>query len=248
MKTLSEVLYAIEVHSAEDLISYFRDGGNPNELHDEVPLFKTMVEMYLRSPRFKDCVKAFIDYGLNFPDQPLLAVLSDDAEALKVLIQSNPDLVHRQYFMFNNTFTPLSGVTLLHYCAEYGHLACARLLIQEGAEVDAPAALDDNGFGGHTPLFHAVAQHDNNSGEVLQLLLDHSADALLTVRGLVWGKGYEWETFIPAVNPTSYCMMGLLPQMHRKPEMIAENIALLLKHSYGLAYELPNIPNAYLNS
>ena len=33
--------------------------------------------------RFKDCVKAFVDYGLKFNDEILLSVLLDDATSLE---------------------------------------------------------------------------------------------------------------------------------------------------------------------
>jgi hypothetical protein len=67
-----------------------------------------------------------------------------------------------------------------------------------------------------------------------------------TVRGIIWGKGYEWETFIPAVNPVSYAMMGLLPMMHRRQETVAEVASLLIKYAYGIDYNPLNVPNAYL--
>lgn len=246
MNTYADLLGDIEIHSVEGLHHYFENGGSPNEVHDGVPLFTTMVEMYLRSPRFKECVQTFIKYGLQFNDQPLLAVLSDDAPTLQEALNANPALVHQKYAAFKNTFTSLEGATLLHYCAEYNHVQCANILLQNGAHVNATAALDANGFGGHTPIFHAVAQHNNNSSDMLQLLLNNNADLSLTVKGLIWGKGYQWETFIPAVNPLSYTMMGLLPQMHRNPLQIAQNISLLMHHAYGIQYTLPNIPNAYL--
>lgn len=81
---------------------------------------------------------------------------------------------------------------------------------------------------------------------MLHFLLKHGADISITVRGLIWGKGYEWETFIPAVNPISYAMMGLLPQMHRKEAHIAATVSALVKHAYGIDYTPPNVPNKYL--
>jgi hypothetical protein len=81
---------------------------------------------------------------------------------------------------------------------------------------------------------------------MMQFLLDHSADLAITVKGLIWGKGNEWETFIPSVNPISYAMMGFLPQMHRKENAVAETVSLLIKHAYGIDYAPPNIPCAYL--
>ena len=64
---------------------------------------------------------------------------------------------------------------------------------------------------------------------MLHFLLENGADLGVTIKALVWGKGYEWETFIPAVNPVSYAIMGLLPQMHRREETVAEVVSLLLK-------------------
>lgn len=246
MPDYNQLLYDIEVHAHEGIRQYFEEGGSPNEVHNAVPVFTTMVEMYLRSPRFKTCVRTFIEYGLEFDDPALLAVLADDAEALDKLVSAAPYLVTKTYNRFNNTFTPLTGATLLHFCAEYNHTACGEVLLKHRADVNARAGVDEHGFGGHTPVFHTVCQHNHNSSDMMQLLLDHGADLTHTVIGLVWGKGYEWETFIPAVNPISYAMMGNLPQMHRNPFTIAMVISKLMKHAYGIEYTLPNIPNAYL--
>jgi hypothetical protein len=246
MPDYTQMLYDIEVHSVAGIRNYFTQGGNPNEVHNGEPLFTTMVEMYFRSPRFKDCVQAFIGAGLKFDEEALLAVFTDDAEKLAVLIANDPVLISKIYSLFNNTFTPLTGGTLLHFCAEYNCVACAKVLVQNGADVNAKAAIDEHGFGGHTPIFHTVNQNLNNSADMLHFLLEHAADLSITVKGLIWGKGYEWETFIPAVNPISYAMMGLLPQMHRMEETVAKVVSLLIKHAYGIDYSLPNVPNAYV--
>lgn len=246
MPDYTKMLYDIEVHSLEGIRSYFEQGGDPNEVHNGMPLFTTMVEMYTRTPRFKDCVKAFIDAGLKFEDQALLAVLTDDGEKLRELINNDPAIISKTYSDYNNTYTPLTGGTLLHFCAEYNSIACAKVLVQAGADINAKADLDEHGFGSHTPIFHTVNQNSNNSVDMLRFLLENSADLGITVKGLIWGRGYEWETFIPAVNPVSYAMMGLLPQMHRKEKTVAEVVSLLLKHAYGIDYTPANVPNAYL--
>jgi hypothetical protein len=69
----------------------------------------------------------------------------------------------------------------------------------------------------------------------------------LTIKGLIWGKGYEWETFIPAVNPISYAMMGLLCQFQRTEQQIYEVVSLLMKANDGTEYYPTNIPNKYLS-
>jgi hypothetical protein len=246
MPDYNQMLYSIEVHSAEGIQNYFLQGGDPNEEHDGVPLFTTLVEMYTRTPRFKDCVKVFVEAGLIFENQSLLAIFLDDAKKLEKIIVSSGNVVAERFSIFKNTYTPLSGATLLHFCAEYNAVSCAKLLIRYGADVNAKAGLDEYGFGGHTPIFHTVNQNNNHSIDMLNLLLEHSADLTITVKGLIWGRGYEWETWIPSVNPISYCMMGLLPQMHRKEITIASVSSLLVKKAYGIDYMPVNVPCAYL--
>jgi hypothetical protein len=80
----------------------------------------------------------------------------------------------------------------------------------------------------------------------MNFLISKKADLTLTVRGLVWGKGYEWETFIPSVNPISYAMMGLLRQFQRTEKQIYEIVSLLLMAKYGIQYYPLNVPNKYL--
>ena len=98
----------------------------------------------------------------------------------------------------------------------------------------------------HTPIFHTVNQIMNHSIEMLNLLLEKSSDLKYTVAGLIWGKGYEWQTLIPSVNPISYAMMGLLPQMHRDEIEISKIVSLMLKVDYGINYTPSNVPNSYL--
>jgi len=246
MPDYTQMLYDIEVHSVEGIRRYFDQGRSPNEVHDGIPLFTTMVEMYFRSPRFKDCIQVFIDRGLEFEDKALLAVLTNNDEWLEELLKTDHRIVNRTYSQFNNTFTPLIGGTLMHFCAEYNCVACAETLLQYGADINAKAGLDEHGFGCHTPIFHTVNQLLNNSKQMMHWFLDNAADLDVTVKGLIWGKGYEWETFIPSVNPISYAMMGLLPQMHRKDTTVAETVSLLIKHAYGIDYSPNNVPNAYL--
>ncbi|AYL94717.1 ankyrin repeat domain-containing protein [Mucilaginibacter celer] len=246
MPDYNTILYAAETHSVDKIKQYFADGGSPNEIHDGMPVFTMMVEMYARGPRFKDCVHAFIDAGLNYEDQALLAVLAHDTRRLTDALNEDASAVNRTYNLYNNTYTPLTGGTLMHFCAEYNSVDCAKILLQHGADVNAVAAYDEYGFGGHTPIFHTVNQNGNSSVDMLHFLLQNGADLNVTVKGLMWGRGYEWETFIPSVNPVSYAMMGLLPQFHRKEQIVMNVVSLLIKHAYGIDYAPDNVPNAYL--
>jgi hypothetical protein len=246
MDNLSEIITCFELHSVEGIRECFEKGVNPNETVNGKPLVYELINMYSRGPLFKECLKAFTEYGLVFEDKVLLSVLSDDADALDAQLRADPHALRNTYTM-DCTFTPLYEANLLHICAEYNHLACAQVLVRHGADVNAQAGLDENGFGGHTPIFHTVNQHANKGMDVLKFLLSQKADLTLTVQGLIWGKGYDWETFIPSVNPISYAMMGLLRQFQRTEAQIYAVVALLMKSRYDTDYAPSNIPNKYLN-
>ena len=240
-----KVITDIELHSVEGIRECFENGVDPNDHFRGEPLIYELTSEYLRSDRFKECVKVFVDYGLIFDDKVLLSVLLDDASTLEHLLNGDPLAVNNCYTL-RCAFTPLYEATLLHVCAEYNHVACADVLVEKGIDINSKAGVDENGFGGQTPVFHAVNQIKDHSGRMLDFLLARSPDLRITVKGLVWGKGYPWETLIPAVNPVSYAMMGLLPQMHRNEADIANTVSTLLKAAFGIEYVSPNVPNKYL--
>ena len=245
MDYLQKIIGDFEIHSAEGIKECFENGIDPNQIHNGKPLIYELINMYLRSPKFKDCIKTFVDYGLVFDDKIFLAVLLDDGFSLDKILTENNEQKDRKYSL-DCTFTPLFEATLLHICAEYNHLNCAKILLKHGADINEKAGIDSNGFGGQTPVFHTVNQHNNTCIDVLKFLVSQKADLSQTVRGLIWGKEYEWETFIPSVNPISYAMMGLLRQFQRTEKDIYEVVQILMKAAYGIDYKSDNIPNKYL--
>ncbi len=247
MDHIKKILIEFELHSVNGIHDCFRKGVDPNEIWNGKPLIYELINMYTRGPRFRECIRAFVDHGLRFDDPVLLAVLLDDAELLKQLLDKDPGALHKKYSL-DCTFTPLFECSLLHICAEYNHLACATILVRRGIEANIPAGIDEHGFGGHSPIFHTVNQHENKCIDMLNFLLSEKADLSLTVKGLIWGKGYDWETFVPSVNPISYAMMGLLRQFQRKEDSIYEVVSLLMEARYGINYQPRNVPNKYLNA
>ena len=247
MDYLQKIIGDFEIHSVEGIKECFENGVDPNQLVNGKPLFYVLINMYLRGPLFKDCIKTFVDFGLLFDDKALLSVLLDDATSLDKLLTADKELLLKKYSL-DCTFTPLHDASLLHICAEYNHLSCAEILVKHGADINSKAGLDVDGFGGQTPIFHTVNQHANTCVDVMKYLVSQNADLSLTVKGLIWGKNYEWETFIPSVNPISYAMMGLLRQFQRTEQQIYEVVSLLLKAQYGTAYFPKNVPNKYLSS
>jgi hypothetical protein len=243
----NDIIGAIEEHDVDEIRQCFANGIDPNSLHNNEPLIYELLSEYTRGSRFKDCVKAFVDAGLKFDDTALLATLLNDAVMLEEEIKKDKTIISKRV-SFRAAYTPLEKATLLHVCAEFNHVACAELLVKHGADVNATAGTDEYGFGAQTAIFHTVNQNNHRSAEMMQFLLEQGAKLDITVKGIIWGKGYPWETFIPSVNPISYAMMGLLPQMHRIERTINEVISVLLKHQYNINYTAGNIPNKYLNS
>ena len=206
-----------------------------------------LVEMYLRSPKFSDCVRCLRQAGAQCSDVALLAVLLDDADLLRAELRKNPSLIHHPVDI-RCAFTPLLGASLLHVAAEFGLVRAATTLLEAGADVEAKAALDNYGFNGHTPIFHTVCQRGNHCQPVLRLLLEHGAKADIRLAGITWGKSFEWETTIFDATPISYAQAGLLPQIQRDERDVYENIKLLAKASGRVLPEELNVPNKYLLS
>jgi hypothetical protein len=247
MGDLKDIIVQIELHSVDGIRRCFSEGVDPNAEFNGEPLIYELTSEYTRSPKFKDCVKAFVNNGLVFEDKALLYVLLDDAMSLENEIKTHPGIVSKKYSL-RCAYTPLYEASLLHICAEFDHISCASVLVKHGADVNVKAGVDENGFGGQTPIFHTVNQNNNRSAGMMNYLLSQSADLEITVQGLIWGKGYEWETLVPSVNPVSYAMMGMLPQMHRDEIVISKTVTTLLKHKYGISYDPVNVPCRYLKS
>ncbi len=240
-----ELLTALELHSVHRIRTVLDDGCDARSAIKGQPLVTILLDMYLRSDRFADCLRLLLERGAVLEDPKLAPVLLNDPEALAAAVRRDPLLLKHKTSMMC-AFTPLTGASLLHVAAEYGHLQVARQLLELGTEVDPRAAVGSDGFGGQTPIFHTVNSHANRSEPVMRLLLEAGAKADLFLRGITWGKGCEWETQCFDVTPVSYAQLGLLRQLQRTEEDTYANIRTLLS---ALGRELPrleNVPNRYL--
>jgi ankyrin repeat protein len=188
-----------------------------------------------------------LDRGACLPDPLLLPVLLNDAASIYDLADKDSQYVNHRATLVS-AFTSLIGVSLLHVAAEYGNIDAARALIAAGADVNARAAVDDDGLNGHTPIFHTVNSNNNRSEPIMQLLLDAGAQTDVHLAGIHWGKGYEWETIFFDVTPISYAQIGLMPQVHRCELDIYTNIQKLLRTANRSVPAFNNIPNRYLKS
>ncbi len=239
------LLVAFEIHAPKRIRDVLDAGYDVTQpVHGKMPITH-LTEMYFRSDRFPECLRLLLDRGAVLDDPKLAPVLLDDPGALEAAVNADPTLLaHRTSLV--STFTPLSGATLLHVAAEYGHLAVAGKLIELGADVNARAAVDEHGMNGHTPLFHTVNSNANRSAPLMKLLLDAGARTDILLPGIVWGRGFAWETTCFDVTPISYAQLGLLPQMQRTEEDSYANVRVLLKASGRGVPPLANVPNRYL--
>jgi|CXWL01.1.fsa_nt_gi hypothetical protein len=241
----TDLLTALELHSVDRLRAVLDDGFDPTAPLDGKTPVDRLLEMYTRSDAFSECLRLLLERGAELADPLLAPVLLDDAPALAAALDADPELLDHRADL-TSAFTPLLGAPLLHVAAEYGHLATARVLVDRGADLEARAALDDEGLGGHTALFHTVNSHANRSAAVMELLLAAGARTDVLIGGLTWGRGFEWETTFFDLTPLSYAQLGSLPQMHRREEDIAANVRWLLAAARRPVPLLPNVPNRYL--
>ena len=97
MDYLQKIIIDFEIHSVDGIKECFENGIDPNLIHNGKPLIYEMINMYARGPLFKKCIKVFVDYGLEFDDKVLLAVLLDDTGSLETHLTQNKEALNKKY-------------------------------------------------------------------------------------------------------------------------------------------------------
>lgn len=185
-------------------------------------------------------LEMYVQHGLKLPDTPTMALHRGRIDLLEEHFRRDPNLLRRTFSheeIYPSEFacgdeinctqgTPLAGTTLLHLCADYDELEIARWLIERGADVNAKAAIDADGFGGHTALFGTVVSQPTfwihhlgkeDTAPFARVLLDHGADVTVraslrkklhpgygedvmreyrNVTALEWGEQYAHKKFV----------------------------------------------------
>jgi ankyrin repeat protein len=154
-----------------------------------------ILETYCRNAQGRHkCLELVARHGVDLPDSAPMAVLRGRIDLLEDRLRRDPGLMERT-FTHEEIYppalgchadhslalhgTPLDGATLLHLCVDYDEPDMARWLLAHGADVNVRAAIDADGFGGHTPLFSSVVIQpvERRRDDVFaRLLLDHGAD------------------------------------------------------------------------
>ncbi|MCX5658632.1 MAG: ankyrin repeat domain-containing protein [Planctomycetota bacterium] len=156
-----------------------------------------ILETYCRNPKGKHaCLEIVAAHGVALPDTAAMAVHRGRQDLLEAVLQRDPGALNRR--LSHRDIYPLelgchedeslalcgtspAGGTLLHLCVDDDEIDLARWLIERGADVNARATVDADGFGGHTPLFGCVVSQAwrcgrQRDGAFARLLLDHGAD------------------------------------------------------------------------
>ena len=190
------VMGPCETLNADGLAFLLESGAELSDAHgDRLPPVAMILETYARNPAGKHAsLDVVAQYGVDLPDTPPMAVHRGRIDLLQRHLESDPGLLTRT-FGHEEIYppalgchadhaqalhgTPLDRATLLHLCVDFDELDIARWLLAQGADVNVTAAVDGEGFGGHTALFACVVTQPirlRGTDEFARLLLDHGAD------------------------------------------------------------------------
>jgi ankyrin repeat protein len=97
--------------------------------------------------------------------------------------------------------TPIDGTTLLHLSVDFDERDIFDWLLDQGADVNAAATVDKDGFGGHTPLFNAIVSDAYVNGRqrdayMVKRLLERGANTEIRVnlrKFLDWREEPGWH-------------------------------------------------------
>jgi ankyrin repeat protein len=199
-----------------------------------------LVCTYSRNAKGKNaCLEAFARAGFDLPDTPAMALHRGRLDLLQTHLARDPSLLERR-FDESEIFpaelgikqgdglhvTPVSGVTLLHLAIEYDDIDAARWLIERGADVNATSAIDADGFGGHTPLFHTAVTLAAPDDSMAKLLLERGANpsARATIRKQLRDTGdpeKERMRVFHDVTPIGYARAFQEPRWVNAPAITA---------------------------
>lgn len=196
--TANSVMWTCETLSASGLEFALGLGARfADKDGNELAPVALLLETYCRHPAGKHaCLEIAEKRGVALPDTPAMAMHRGRIDLLEAHLRKDAGLFRRT-FSHEEIYppelgchedhslalcgTPLAGGTLLHLCVDFDEIELARWMIERGADVNARAAVDAEGFGGHTALFGCVVSQSYRcgrqaDGEFARLLLDHGAN------------------------------------------------------------------------
>ena len=214
-----------------------------------------VLETDARKPAQKHAIlESFVRHGVELPDTPPMAVHRGRIDLLEAHLRRDPSLLrrtftHEEFYppelgchdeVLATHGTPLKGATLLHMCVDYDEMEIALWLLERGMDPDVRAAVDEDGFGGHTPLFASVVLQTNyktnlvrgpDDARFTRLLLERGADP--TVRASIRkqlhpGYGETEPRIYRDVTPLEWG-----ERFHRREFVSREAVRLLRERGMG---------------
>jgi len=171
-----------------------------------------VLETYARNPAGKHAIlELFVQQGTALPDTPILALHRGDVTRLREHRRRDPHLFARRFALTEIYppelgcaadgrsglhWTPIAGATLLHLAIDFQEREIFDWLLAEGADVNAPATVDRDNFGGHTPLFNAVVNGAQRDAAFARALLARGADSRVRAnlrKFLDWCEEPRWH-------------------------------------------------------
>ncbi len=150
-----------------------------------------VLETYSRNPAGKHAILELLSArGYEFPYTPMMALHRGDISELEKHLRRDPKLLDRRFTLHEIYpvecgcakhgqsglhWTPIDGATLLHVAIDFREREIFDWLLAHGADVNARATVDRDGFGGHTPLFNAVVCGPWQDAAMTRALLDRGA-------------------------------------------------------------------------
>ena len=157
------------------------DAPFTNHKGDKLAPLALVLGTYARKPASKHAIlKRFKARGYQWPETPMMAFHCGDLEKLKMHLQRDKELINRR-FSYREIYppqlgcavdlllagmhgTPIDGTTMLHLAIDFDEVEIFDWLLEQGADVNAAAVIDEEGYGGHTPLFNAVVSDAYTNG------------------------------------------------------------------------------------
>ena len=183
-----------------------------NEKGDRLAPLALVLETYGRNTAGKHAILEMLARrGYELPDTPIMAFHRGDVARLDEHLRRQPGLLERRFTLreiyppecgganeghSGMHWTPIDGTTLLHLAIDFREREIFDWLLARGADVNARATIDRDGFGGHTPLFNAVVGGPWRDTEMTRALLEHGAskNARASLRKFLdWTESPRWH-------------------------------------------------------
>jgi len=170
-----------------------------------------VLQTYGRHPDGKHAILESLGrHGYELPDTPMMAFHRGSVADLEAHLRRDPGLLERRFTLREiyppevgcpedrpgMHWTPIGGTTLLHLAIDFMEREIFDWLLARGADVNARATVDVDGFGGHTPLFNTVVCGPWGDTYFTEALLARGASPELRAsvrKFLDWREQPQWH-------------------------------------------------------